>query len=330
MQPAPIPLKELYLHLQHQLRVGAEGVQRFEDKTSYLTHLYGAMMGKTAVSEAEAFRAAKSIVKAMAYKELGNVNDLVRDEILDAHDFSRDLDKMRELMRSMASLKAEAERLQLNIERLEAVAAAAGRVLDESRRYVVTSIAHAMRAVDDAEGELDTVRRQMSLQVKRNQLLEERLQNLRDSQAQLNEQLDTVKAQLAASDVAQRKAALESEVRTLQEQFRRHWGATVHAAGGMTRLAAQLDQLLGLDLTPAPALAAAVDALRPTAQAVLRPWPAMAAVLRQEAMLDADFPAFELESYDADLVRLEYGIRGHDGSLSGAVVTALAQACCRC
>jgi hypothetical protein len=27
--------------------VGAEGVQRFEDKTSYLTHLYGAMMGKT-------------------------------------------------------------------------------------------------------------------------------------------------------------------------------------------------------------------------------------------------------------------------------------------
>jgi hypothetical protein len=26
----------------------------------------------------------------MAYKELGNVNDLVRDEILDAHDFSRD------------------------------------------------------------------------------------------------------------------------------------------------------------------------------------------------------------------------------------------------
>ena len=129
MQPAPIQLKDLYLHLQHQLRVGPEVVQRFEDKTSYLTHLYGAMMGKTAVSEAEAFRAAKSIVKAMAYKELGNVNDLVRDEILDAHDFSRDLDKMRELMRSMASLKAEAERLQLNIERLEAVASTAGRVL---------------------------------------------------------------------------------------------------------------------------------------------------------------------------------------------------------
>jgi uncharacterized protein YPO0396 len=130
MQPVPVMLKDLYLHLQHQMRVGLEVVQRFEDKTSYLTHLYGTMMGKTAVSEVEAFRAAKSIVKAMAYKELGNVNDLVRDEILDAHDFSRDLDKMRELMRSMAGLKAEAERLQLNIERLDVVAAAATQVMD--------------------------------------------------------------------------------------------------------------------------------------------------------------------------------------------------------
>ncbi len=326
MQPAPVPLKDLYLHLQHQMRVGPEVVQRFEDKTSYLTHLYGAMMGKTAVSEAEAFRAARSIVKAMAYKELGNVNDLVRDEILDANDFSRDLDKMRELMRSMAGLKAEAERLQLNIERLEAVAAAAGRVLDDSRRFVVTTLAHGMRAVDDAEGELESVRRQMAFQVKRNQLLEERLQNLRGQQAQLNDQLDTVKAQLAANDVAQRKTALESEVRSLQEQFRRHWAAIRHAATGMTRLADSLKQLLRLDLVAAPALAAAVDALRPTAQAVLRPWPALAAALCQEAKLDADFPAFDLESFDADLVRLEYGIRGHDESLSGGVVTALAQA----
>jgi energy-coupling factor transporter ATP-binding protein EcfA2 len=325
MQPVPVPLKDLYLHLQHQMRVGPEVVQRFEDKTSYLTHLYGAMMGKTAVSEAEAFRAAKAIVKAMAYKELGNVNDLVRDEILDAHDFSRDLDKMRELMRSMAGLKAEAERLQLNIERLDAVAAAANRVLDETRRFVMTTIAHGTRAVNDAEGELESVRRQMALQIKRNQFLEDRLQNLRDSQKQLEEQLFAVQTQLAASDVAQRKAALDSEVRSLQEQFRSHWDTTMRAAGAMQQLVAELEQLLDLDLRAAPALASAVDALRPTAQAVLRPWPAIAAVLGQAAKLEADFPAFELESFDADLVRLEYGIRGHDESLSGAVVTAMAQ-----
>ncbi len=324
--PAPVPLKDLYLHLQHQLRVGPEVVQRFEDKSSYLTHLYGAMMGKTAVSEAEAFRAAKSVVKAMAYKELGNVNDLVRDEILDAHDFSRDLDKMRELMRSMAGLKAEAERLQLNIDRLEAVEAAAARVVDEARRFVVHSMAHGIRALDEAEGELESVRRQMALQHKRNRLLEERLQSLREVQAQLSEQLDGVKARLAASDVAQRKAALESEVRALQEQFRRHWAAIGQAAQGLARMVAQLERLLALDLAEAPALEAAVAALRPAAQAVLGPWPMLAETLHREARLDAVFPAFELESFDGDLGRLEHGIRGHDEALSGAVVAALTQA----
>ena len=305
MQPTPVPLKDLYLHLQHQLRVGPEVVQRFEDKGSYLTHFYGAMMGKTAVSEAEGFRAAKSVVKAMAYKELGNVNDLVRDEILDAHDFSRDLDKMRELMRSMAGLKAEAERLQLNIERLEAVETAATRVVDEARRFVVHSMAHGMRALDEAEGELESVRRQMALQHKRNRLLEEKLQSLRETQAQLTEQLDGVKAKLAASDVAQRKAALESEVRTLQDQFRRHWAATVQAARGLAGMVEQLQRLLALDLVEAPALEAAVAALRPAAEAVLRPWPALAETLQQDAALDAVFPAFDLESFDGDLGRLE-------------------------
>jgi energy-coupling factor transporter ATP-binding protein EcfA2 len=323
MQLVAVPVKDLYLHLQHQLRAGPEVVQRFEDKSSYLTHLYGAMMGKTAVSEAEAFRAAKSIVKAMAYKELGNVNDLVRDEILDAHDFSRDLDKMRELMRSMAGLKAEAERLQQNIERLEAVEAAATRVIDDSRRFVVHSMAHSFRALDEAEAELESVRRQMASHHKRNQLLEERLQGLRERQAQLTEQLDGIKAKLAASDVAQRKVALESEVRTLQDQFRRHWAAIGQAAGGLANMAAQMERLLKLDLAQAPALEAAVAALGPAAQAVLKPWPELFATFSQDARLDAVFPAFDLESFDGDLGRLEHGIRGHDEALAGAVVTAL-------
>lgn len=323
---ASVPLKDLYIQLQNQMRVGPEVVQRFEDKTSYLTHLYGAMMGKTAVSELEAFRAAKSIVKAMAYKELGNVNDLVRDEILDAHDFSRDLDKMRELMRSMASLKAEAERLQVNIERLEALTAVASRVLDDTRRFVITTVAQGMRAVDDAESELDSVRRQMAFQNTRNKLLEERLQNLREQQDRFNEQLFTVQSKLASSDVAQRKASLEQEVRNEREHFRTCWRATTEAAGATMKLAEKLQQLLGLDLSTAPLLQNAVEALRPAALAVLGPWPAMFEVFASDATLDTDLPAFDLESFDADLQRLEHGLRGHEDSVLNAVFRAIADA----
>ena len=111
----------------------------------------------------------------MAYKELGNVNDLVRDEILDANDFATDLNKMRELMQTMASLKADAERLKLNIKRLEDVDAAGTKVVSESRRFVVTSIAHAVRSLDEAEVEKLHNQRTVDLQLKKNDLALSRL-----------------------------------------------------------------------------------------------------------------------------------------------------------
>jgi energy-coupling factor transporter ATP-binding protein EcfA2 len=323
------PLKDLYLQLQHQLRAGPETVQRFEDKSSYLTQLYGALMGKAGVAEAEAFRASKAVVKAMAYKELGNVNDLVRDEILDPHDFSRDLDKMRDLMRSMSSLKAEAERLQLNIERLEQIDEAGHRVLDEARRFVVMTMAHAIRAVQDAQGELESVRRQADSQRKRNKATEDRLLTLRETLRQQEDQLDAVKAKLAASDVAQRKTALESEVRSLTEKFRLHWSAVTVAAGHIERLAAQLAQLFALDLAQvssvAKPLADAIEALRPATTTVLRPWRDLREHVALPATLDAEFPAFDLEAFDANVAHLEPGIRGGDESLYAAVLAVLAR-----
>ncbi len=320
---APIPLKELYLQLQHRLRAGPETVQRFQDKGGYLQHLYGALMGKTAVSEAESVRAAKSIVKAMAYKELGNVNDLVRDEILEAHDFSRDLDKMRELMRSMAALKAEAERLALNLKRLDTAAESAQQVLDEARRFVVTTIAHALRARDEARVELESVQRHIGAQNKRQTELQARLVSLKAQEDQLREQLRIVQARLDESDVAREKAVLDNQIRLQADQFRLHWANVQTAAQGMTALAAKLGQLLALDLAAVPALANAVDVLRPTASGLLKPWPAMAAAYGGEARLDAELPAYDLEDFDANVARLEHGLRGDDESVQEAVGQAL-------
>ncbi len=317
---APLPLKELYLQLQHRLQAGPETVQRFPDKGSYLQHLYGAMMGKTAVGDAESARAAKSIVKAMAYKELGNVNDLVRDEILEVHDFSRDLDKMRELMRSMAALKAEAERLELNLKRLDTAAESAQQVLDETRRFVVNTIAHAMRARDDAQDELESVRRQIAAQNKRQGELQAKLESLDAQEQQLRNQLDIVQS----SDVVRQKDRLDNDIRQYADHFRLHWANVQKAARGITAMAERLAQLLNLDLTAVPELKAAVDALRPAAAGLLKHWPAMAAAYAREARLDTELPAFDLESFDADLTRVEHGIRGSEDSVLGAVVQALA------
>ena len=321
---SPLPLKELYVQLQHQLQADKTTVvQRFPAKGGYLQHLYGALMGKTAVGENEAVRAAKSIVRAMAYKELGNVNDLVRDEILEPHDFSRDLDKMRELMRSIAALKAEADRLALNLERLKVATESAQNALDESRRFVVTTIAHALRARGDTRDELASVQRQIATQDKRQAQLQEKVASLEAQEMQLRGQLSSVEQRLSGSDVAQKKAALENEIRQQADQFRLHWTRVQEAARGIGAMAAQLGQLLTLDLVAVPALAAAVEVLYPTGTAVLKPWPAMAQAYAREARLDVELPAFELEAFDTRLATLQRNIHEGEASVQGSVVQAL-------
>lgn len=323
----PLPLKELYVQLQHRLQAQANNVaalvQRFPDKGSYLQHLYGVLMGKTAVGELDATRAARSLVKAMAYKELGNVNDLVRDEILEPHDFSKDLDKMRELMRSIASLKLEAERLALNLERLEAAQASADEVLDEARRFVTTTIAHALRTRSEAQDELASVHRQIATQDRKQKQLQEKLASFEAQETQLREQLRVVEKHLDDSDVAREKQALENQIRLQADQFRLHWGRVQEAAQGIGQMVAQLEQLLALDLCAVPALAAAVETMRAPAQLILRPWPAMARAYARDGMLETELPAFELEAFDAHLATLRQGIHDDESSVQTAVLQAL-------
>ncbi|PPT82813.1 SbcC/MukB-like Walker B domain-containing protein [Xanthomonas theicola] len=323
----PLPLKELYVQLQHRLQANTDRsaavVQRFPDKGGYLQHLYGALMGKTAVGEHDATRAAKSLVKAMAYKELGNVNDLVRDEILEPHDFSKDLDKMRELMRSIASLKLEAERLALNLGRLDTAQDSADQVLQEARRFVTTTIAHAMRTRSEAHDDLASVLRQIVAQDKRQAQLQEKLASLDAQETQLREQLRGVDKRLDDSDVALEKQALENQIRLQSDQFRLHWGRVQEAAHGIGAMAVQLEQLLALDLSAVPTLAATVEALRPAAQQVLKPWPAIARAYTRAGALDMQLPAFELEAFDVQLATLRQGIHDHDASVQGAVLQAL-------
>ena len=326
---APLPLKELYLQLQHRLQAGNQAgketvVQRFPDKGGYLQHLYGALMGKTAVGENEAVRAAKSIVKAMAYKELGNVNDLVRDEILEPHDFSRDLDKMRDLMRSIAGLKAEAERLQINLDRLDTAGERADAALDEARRFVVTTMAHALRTLGEARDEQASVQRQIATQEGKQGQSAKKLASFDAQDARLREQLGMVQQRLAGSEVAQKKGALENQIRLQADQFRLHWAHVQDAARRIDAMAAQLKQLLDLDLSNVPTLGAAVQALRPAALGVLKPWPQIARAYARQAQLDVELPAFELESFDADLATLQRGIHEGEGSVQAAVVQALA------
>ncbi|SDP93037.1 P-loop containing region of AAA domain-containing protein [Rhodoferax sp. OV413] len=89
-------------------------------KTDYLCALFGRFRGKSSVTKEEATNAAKAWVKSIASRKIGDVHELVRDEILefDAKQLQQDIDSISGLMRQVSNLRQESIRLQSNVTRL--------------------------------------------------------------------------------------------------------------------------------------------------------------------------------------------------------------------
>lgn len=89
-------------------------------KTDYLCALFGRFRGKSSVTKDEATNAAKAWVKSIASKKIGDVHELVRDEILefDEKQLQQDIDSISGLMRQVSNLRKESIRLQSNVTRL--------------------------------------------------------------------------------------------------------------------------------------------------------------------------------------------------------------------
>ncbi|MGB6053756.1 MAG: SbcC/MukB-like Walker B domain-containing protein [Burkholderiaceae bacterium] len=109
-------------------------VEFHEKKRDYLCALYGRFRGKNGVPWEEASQAAKAWVQSIAYRPIGSVHELVRDEILDfdGKQLQQDIERISGLMRQVAKLREEGRRLTDSVERLDTLAG----VLDQ------TAIAH--------------------------------------------------------------------------------------------------------------------------------------------------------------------------------------------
>lgn len=96
-------------------------VQDFsEKKMDYLCALYGRFRGKTSVTKDEATNAAKAWVQSIAYRPIGSVHELVRDEILDFDEkqLQQDIERIGGLMRQVSNLRQESVRLQSSVIKL--------------------------------------------------------------------------------------------------------------------------------------------------------------------------------------------------------------------
>lgn len=320
----PLGLKEVYAQLQLRLGLAPEQLMRFEGKDSYLQHLYGRLLGRKFVLEADATRCGRALVKAMAYREIGNVNDLVRDEILDERDFSQEVGKMRQLMQDIARLKAEAERLKLNIDRLQLVDEAALDVIALLRRHVVHLNAHALRLLRECQTELASAERRQQALLKQAGDSQERLNRIANDRRVVEAELTLVQSELAQSHVAQEKQRLTASAAQYAEQFYKEWARVQQAAAQMDQVLANTWQLLDLEAVLPAELRAVVARLAPVAQQAGRLWRPAREPLMAAARLDDELAAFELEPLDAALRELEAALVGPGPSVMAALIGARA------
>lgn len=127
------PVSEISDHLRR--RYPAQAVSDFRDqKKIYLTNLWAALGGRSVISAEEAFRAAKTFSQAMAYKEIKNIHEFVRNEILEKFEVETELKSLSDSIINMRKLRDAAEKVAINVDRLEKLDQIGDRIRDAWRQ----------------------------------------------------------------------------------------------------------------------------------------------------------------------------------------------------
>ena len=100
-----------------------------DHKRDYLSGLYGRFRGRVSIPWEEAQNAARAWSQSIAYKPIGSVHDLVRDDILefDGKLLQESITRISDLMRQVTSLKVEGKRLEATVTRLRELREVIGR-----------------------------------------------------------------------------------------------------------------------------------------------------------------------------------------------------------
>lgn len=123
-----VPVENCYLHLKK--RYGADKVTNFGDnKGEFLRCQYGMFRGMKFVSLDEALHAAKAWSSSIAYRPIGSVDELIKHQVLEEQNLDSEVTKISEMMRTIAELRREAERLATVIAALQTLDGSGGDAL---------------------------------------------------------------------------------------------------------------------------------------------------------------------------------------------------------
>lgn len=146
-----VPVENIVRHLKAK----HPKVMAYDDhKRDYLCGLYGRFRGRGSIPWEEAQNAARAWSQSIAYKPMGSVHELVREDILefDAKALQENITVISDLMRQVTNLKQEGQRLEATMVRLRDLDATIGKTAGAFELLVQLELLQArMRLAADEE-----------------------------------------------------------------------------------------------------------------------------------------------------------------------------------
>lgn len=186
-------------------------IHEFHDrKRDYLSALYGRFRGKNSVTWDEASQAARAWVQSIAYRPIGSVHELVRDEILDfdGKQLQQDVERISGLMRQVANLREEGNRLEESVKKLDALEGVLKETAEAHERHVRQDlfVARLQRKLD--EERVEACEAQVTHAKGAIGGLKDRIKGRADRAKGLDTRRTQLAAQLLGIPAAQQKAEL--------------------------------------------------------------------------------------------------------------------------
>ncbi|MES2258916.1 MAG: SbcC/MukB-like Walker B domain-containing protein [Pseudomonadota bacterium] len=307
-------------------------------KKNYICALYGRFRGKPSVPWDEAQNAAKAWCQSIAYRPIGSVHDLVRDDILefDAKQLQESISRIGDLMRQVTNLREEGERIGATVQRLKELKTVIGKTtaaFEEQVQYDLLLAKLHLRVADEAVADETRC-------IASDTALAKQHDAKSKSDTALRKTIDASRIDVAAK---LRGIPAHGEKERLEESLKRATSSTKTVLEGLNRSllsAAQLDnaarQLMGKPIPEQfPKLKAAVQAV---ATAVAATAFDRLAALRQEVLAASVGDVFNVallrqlvgafEGTNTGVSELHAALVGPSGSASTAIAaesTALSE-----
>lgn len=211
-----IPVEKIDNHLKSKYA----GVINFGNaKREYLCQLYGRFRGRRTVPFEEAEDAARAWVSAIAQRDIGSVDELVKTQILeyDPHNLTKQIGQISDLMRQIHGLTKEGERLKVNVERLESLEQRVG----NSMRLYESSLSHklllSMREKMDDEAAIEASDKTSAVLMQEMKTKEAERERLEESRIGKNKALVNISARLMGIPEAALKNTLEDRIKNARK-----------------------------------------------------------------------------------------------------------------